>query len=65
MEADGEGCDSIGGGGEAAGIRRRDFLVLPDEDALEPFLEFGFHGLISDKQVAQKTGDIAAPESNS
>jgi len=32
--------------GEAAGIRRRDFLARPDEDALVPFLEFRFQGLM-------------------
>jgi len=28
VEADGEGCGSRGGGGEAAGIRRRNVLML-------------------------------------
>ena len=49
MEADGEGCSFLGQRrrvGEDAGFRGRDFHARPDEDALVPFFEFEFHGLI-------------------
>ena len=61
-EADGEGGGSRCGGGEAAGIRRRNVLARPAEEAQVPRLECQIHGL--GWRVAEAAGDIAAPESN-
>ena len=61
-EADGEGGGSRCGGGEAAGIRRRNVLARPAEEAQVPRLECQIHGL--GWRAAEAAGEIAAPESN-
>ena len=61
-EADGEGGGSRCGGGEAAGIRRRNVLARPTEEAQVPRLECQIHGL--GWRAAEAAGEIAAPESN-